>query len=111
MAFAQEVDAAFVNYMYEQRFKPATTRAAAAMKSEAPFRQGGLRDATGAIILKESNANRAIFLLFSNPPQTASYNRAVKDFGSVDYANFTNARGSSKGWRERAYAKALQEFR
>lgn len=110
MGFLQELDDAFVDHVYETKIKPATARADAAMKRNAPFRQGGLRDATGAGLAGRSNADLAVTILYSDPPQTAVYNSAKKNFGQVDYANFTNARGSSAGWKDRAVTEAMRAF-
>ena len=105
MGLVDDFAKVFDNHMYDVVIKPRVTLANS--KPGAPIGQSGtLDDNTYVFLSDESTPDEAVVVVVSDPPQTAPYNKYEKDFGSVDYANFTNARGSTKGWFDR-YVRAV----
>jgi hypothetical protein len=102
---------ATVDELYRE-VKVQVTAANGIMKANAPRgRSGNLAAATGCAIASDSDATTIKVNFYSNPAQTAPYNSLKKDFGQVDYANFTNKRGATVGWFDRAVAAAKGAFR
>lgn len=111
MGLVDDFAKVFDDHIYDQVIKPRVTQANAKAKSGAPVgRSGTLRDNTYVFLSNESTTDEAVIVIVSDPPQTAPYNDFKKDFGSVDYANFTNARGSTRGWFDGAVRAAARCF-
>jgi len=105
MNLADQLEESIVDQIYENIIKPRVT-ACNDDKRGIPRRRGQLADSTVVYVGRQSDADTVVVIIQSDPPQTARYNTYKKDFGAVDYANFTNARGRTAGWFD-AYARRV----
>lgn len=103
MSLAEQLEAMVVDHLYQDVIKPRVTKMNTELDGLVPYREGYLRAATWCFLTMDSDDDKAIVMLRSNPPQTAPYNTWKIEFGNnADLANFSNHRGSSKGWWEDA---------
>lgn len=106
----QALTDATVDEIYRE-IKVQVTAANQIMKANTPVgASGNLQSNTGCAIAKGSDATRIEVVFFSNAGPTAPYNSRRKDFGRVGYSNFTNRRGSTAGWFDRAVNAAKEAF-
>lgn len=110
MTLEQDLLAAWTDHVYENVIKPRITECEKALRDAAPVRGGTLRDSVAVYLGRGSNDDTAVVVFQADPPQTAPYNTFKKNFGRNDYANFTNARGSSAGWWDNAVRQAARKF-
>lgn len=111
MSYADQFDKALVDAAYDA-IRARIPAAAAKSRSATPKGQSGvLAQSTRWFLADRSTAAAAVLVFLSDPPQTAPYNTQKKSFGGIDYANFTNARGTTKGWFAKAFAAGAAEFR
>lgn len=112
MGLVEDFDELLVDHLYEQVVKPCVGDAIRAKDASTaiPERSGNLKRSTRVYLAARSDADTAIVVIESDPDQTAPYNTFRKNFGTVDYANFTNARGSSEGWFDRLVDDVCRVF-
>lgn len=109
MTITAELEKLALDYMYNEMIKPRIPAAAAALKSGAPRgRSGTLAESCAVFLSNSSDDKTAIVVMRCDPPQTAPYNTSKKTYAGADYANFTNARGATAGWWDRAVNAAAQ---
>lgn len=126
MSFTTDLQKSYADHVYKG-LKAKIPVATAAMAAEAPVRSGLLRDNTYCFLKPESNDEVAVLKFVASPPRSPRYKGHSRkrrkgnstkgkttgeneDRGSA-HAQFSNARGSSKGWwDDRALPAGLAVF-